>query len=159
MIRVLLVEDQTLVRQGIRELLTLTPDIQLAGEAGDGIEAMQILERLEVDVLLLDVRMPRLSGVDMLERLHVEKRRCPPTVLLTTFDDDEALLKGLRFGARGFLLKDVSVDRLADAIRAVAAGQTMIRPAITERVARAIDQAPPQFESAELPDPLTKREL
>ncbi len=159
MIRVLLVEDQTLVRQGIRELLGTLPDIQLAGEAADGIEAMEALERVAADVVLLDVRMPRLSGVDMLERLHKEKKPCPPAVLLTTFDDDEALLKGLRFGARGYLLKDVSVDRLAEAIRAVASGRTMIRPAITERVERAVDQAPPRFESAGLPDPLTKREL
>lgn len=159
MIRVLLVEDQTLVRQGLRELLSLTGDIHLVGEAADGIEAMALLETTPADVLLLDVRMPRLSGVDLLERLREEGKPCPPTVLLTTFDDDEALLKGLRNGARGYLMKDVSVDRLADAIRAVAAGQTVIRPAITERVMRSIDQAPPQFESSELPDKLTRREI
>ncbi|MBL8173687.1 MAG: response regulator transcription factor [Bryobacterales bacterium] len=159
MIRVLLVDDQTLVRQGIRELLLLMPDLELAGEASDGIEALALLETLQVDVLLLDVRMPRLSGVDLLERLRTEGKPCPPAVLLTTFDDDEALLKGMRFGARGFLLKDVSVDRLADAIRAVAAGHTMIRPAVTERVERMVDSAPPQFEASILPDPLTRREL
>ena len=159
MIRVLLVEDQTLVRCGLRELLSLAPDIQLIGEAADGIDAMAFLEHSMPDVLLLDVRMPRLSGVDMLERLYQAKRPCPPTVLLTTFDDDEALLKGLRFGARGYLLKDISVERLTEAIRAVAAGKTMIRPAITERVERVVEQRPPTFESAELPDPLTKREL
>ena len=159
MIRVLLVEDQTLVRQGIRELLGLSPGIEIVGEAADGVEALELLTRVPADVLLMDVRMPRLSGVDLLERLHVEKKPCPPTVLLTTFDDDEALLKGLRFGARGYLLKDVSVERLAEAIHAVAAGKTMIRPAITERVERAVDQSPPQFESADLPDALTKREI
>lgn len=159
MIRVLLVDDQTLVRQGLRELLNLMPDLRLVGEAADGLEAMAMLESLEVDVLLLDVRMPRLSGVDLLERMQSEGRRCPPAVLLTTFDDDEALLKGMRFGARGYLLKDVSVERLAEAIRAVAAGQTMIRPAVTERVERMVDQMPPGFESSVLPDPLTRREL
>lgn len=117
-----------------------------------------MLERIDVDVLLLDVRMPRLSGVGLLERLQKEGKPCPPAILLTTFDDDEALLRGLRSGARGYLLKDVPVERLAEAIRSVADGKTMIRPAITERVARTVELSPPQFESAEMPDPLTRRE-
>jgi DNA-binding NarL/FixJ family response regulator len=119
MIRVVLVDDQTLMREGLRKLLELTEDIQVVAEASDGVEAVEMIPRVRPDVVLLDVRMPRLSGIDVLQALRPGDR-LPPTILLTTFDDDAALLEGIRSGARGFLLKDVSLDDLTRAIREVA---------------------------------------
>jgi DNA-binding NarL/FixJ family response regulator len=129
MIRVMLVDDQTLVRSGIRGLLDLTPDIRVVAEAGDGAQAMAQLDQVQPDVLLLDVRMPNCSGLDL---LRAREGRLPPTILLTTFDDDDALFGGMRAGAKGFLLKDISLERLADGIRSVAGGATLFRPALTE---------------------------
>jgi DNA-binding NarL/FixJ family response regulator len=156
-IRVLLVDDQTLMRKGLRGLLDLTEDVRVVAEASDGEEALQILEDAAPDVILLDVRMPKLSGVDLLKRLRQEGR-LPATILLTTFDDDAALLEGIRAGARGFLLKDVSFERLTEAIRRVAAGETLIRPAVTERVLRGLENLRPEFESLDPPDALSRRE-
>ena len=130
MIRVVLVDDQTLVRSGIRGLLDLTPDIRVVAEAADGAAAPAVIAAAQADVLLLDVRMPEVSGIELLRRAATA---LPPTILLTTFDDDEALFDGMRLGARGFLLKDISLERLAEGIRSVAAGATLFRPALTER--------------------------
>ncbi|QNB00906.1 response regulator transcription factor [Massilia sp. Se16.2.3] len=130
MIRVVLVDDQTLVRSGIRGLLELTPDIRVVAEAADGASAPAVIAANAPDVLLLDVRMPQVSGIELLRRSGAA---LPPTILLTTFDDDEALFDGMRAGARGFLLKDISLERLAEGIRSVAAGATLFRPALTER--------------------------
>lgn len=130
MIRVLLIDDQMLVRSGIRGLLELTPDIRVVAEAADGAGACTIIAATQPDVLLLDVRMPEVSGIELLRRAGAS---LPPTILLTTFDDDEALLDGMRLGARGFLLKDISLERLAEGIRSVAAGATLFRPGLTER--------------------------
>ncbi len=157
MIRLVLVDDQTLVRQGIRGLLELTDDITVVGEAADGNEALDVVAATPPDVLLLDVRMPVLDGIEVVRRLAAADR-LPPTILLTTFDDDEALLAGMRAGARGFLLKDVTFETLTDAIRAVARGETLIRPAVTERAIRSVEQHPPDIESLDRPDPLTQRE-
>ncbi len=157
MIRVVLADDQTLVRSGIRGLLALTEDIQVVGEAADGDEAVRTIAALAPDVVLLDVRMPGCSGIEVLQTLKGQGR-LPPTVLLTTFDDDEALLAGMRAGARGFLLKDISLERLAEAIRAVSAGLTLIRPAITERVLQGLKSAACAFDSLDAPDHLTRRE-
>jgi DNA-binding NarL/FixJ family response regulator len=156
-IRVLIADDQTLLRRGLRGLLDLTDDLRVVAEASDGDEALAILAHHEVDVLLLDVRMPCRTGVQVLEELQ-RTGRMRPTVLLTTFDDDAALIAGIRAGARGWLLKDVDFDRLADALRTVAAGGSMLSPAITERAVRGIAAAPPVFESLEAPDRLTPRE-
>ncbi|GAB2868968.1 response regulator transcription factor [Pseudoduganella ginsengisoli] len=153
MIRVILVDDQMLVRSGIRGLLDLTPDIRVIAEAADGNEAAHVIAREQADVLLLDVRMPHCSGIDLLRR---EPDRLPPTILLTTFDDDEALLDGMRAGARGFLLKDISLERLADGIRSVASGATLFRPALTERT-RAAYEKPVAVPAAQA-TPLTSRE-
>jgi len=158
MIRVVLVDDQTLMRKGLRGLLDLTEDLRVVAEAADGEEALQVIGEAAPDVVLLDVRMPKLTGVEVLKRLR-DGGRLPPTILLTTFDDDAALLEGIRAGARGFLLKDVSFERLTDAIRRVAAGETLIRPAITERVLRGLEHIRPEFESLDPPDPLSRREV
>jgi len=157
MIRVVLVDDQTLMRRGLRGLLDLTPDLRVVAEAADGEEALAAIAASTPDVVLLDVRMPKLGGVDVLRRLAAEGRP-PSTILLTTFDDDAALLEGMRAGARGFLLKDVSFERLTDAIRRVAAGESLIRPAVTERVLRGLETLRPEFESLDPPDPLSRRE-
>jgi len=157
-IRVVLVDDQTLVRQGIRSLLQLAGDIAIAGEAGDGDEALATIAREQPDVVLLDVRMPKKNGLDVLRELKTRDLR-PPVILLTTFDDDEALLAAVRAGAKGYLLKDVSLEQLTEAIRAVAAGGTVIRPAVTERVLRGLEHMPRDFEALSPPEPLTKREI
>lgn len=157
MIRVLLVEDQTLVRRGICGLLGLTNDIEVVAEAADGEDAINQIPVINPDVVLLDVRLPKYSGIEVLTILR-ERNALPPTILLTTFDDDEALLKGVRAGARGFLLKDVSVERLADAIRQVHNGASLIRPVVTERIEEHVRQFTPQFESLDPPDRLTRRE-
>jgi DNA-binding NarL/FixJ family response regulator len=158
MIRVVLVDDQTLVRQGIRALLGLAGEIDIVGEAADGEEAIAVIRRVRPDVVLLDVRMPHKSGVDVLRELR-SAGELPPAVLLTTFDDDEALLEGIKAGAKGYLLKDVSLEQLTAAVRTVAAGGTLIRPAVTERVLRGLDHVRRDFEALSPPDPLTRREV
>jgi DNA-binding NarL/FixJ family response regulator len=158
MIRVVLVDDQTLVRQGIKSLLELAGDIAIVAEAADGEEGLAVIARECPDVVLLDVRMPRKGGLEVLHELQAANA-LPPTILLTTFDDDEALLEAVKTGARGYLLKDVSLEQLTGAIRAVAAGGTVIRPAITERVLRGLEHVSRDFDSLSPPDPLTKREV
>ena len=158
MIRIVLVDDQTLVRQGIRSLLELSGDIEIVAEASDGEEGLVVIRRERPDVVLLDVRMPKKGGVDVLRELQAEGSP-PPTILLTTFDDDEVLLEGMKAGARGYLLKDVSLEQLTGAIRTVAGGGTVIRPAITERVLRGLEQVRRDFDALSPPDPLTKREV
>jgi DNA-binding NarL/FixJ family response regulator len=156
MICVAVIDDQTLVRQGIRSLLDLTADIRVAWEASDGEEAISGLSRHPVDVALLDVRMPKKGGLDVLRALEA---RAPKTILLTTFDDDAVALEGVRLGARGFLLKDVSCEQLTSAIHTVADGGTLINPAVTARVQRGVARLGAAFASAAAPERLTKREL
>jgi len=156
-IRVCIVEDQTIVRQGLRSLLGLTPDIVVGCEATDGVEALEVIEREKPDVVLLDLRMPRLDGVGVLQQLR-ERGTTRPTLILTTFDDDSKLFDAVRAGAKGWLLKDVSLERLTGAIRTLAGGGTCIEPAITERIVRALEKSDMTFDAAELPEPLTDRE-
>jgi DNA-binding NarL/FixJ family response regulator len=133
-IRVFIADDQLLIRQGIRTLLEMDAEIVIAGEAEDGVEAIERVPAAEVDVLLLDVRMPKKSGLDVLRELG---SALPPTLVLTTFDDTTVVLDAIRAGARGFLLKDISYQQLMTAIRAIAAGGTVFQPAITQRLLRA----------------------
>ncbi|UQA60855.1 response regulator [Polyangium aurulentum] len=157
MIHVLLADDQTLVRQGIRSLLGLTPDIRVAAEAADGDEALALIASTALNVLLLDVRMPKRTGLEVLEALR-GKPSAPPAILLTTFDDDGVAAAGIRLGARGFLLKDIGLEQLAEAIRVVAGGGTLINPAVTERVLRGLDRIKPDFPVIDAPVALTARE-
>lgn len=136
MIRVFIADDQLLIRQGIRTLLEMDVEIVIAGEAEDGAETIERVPGAEVDVLLLDVRMPKKSGVDVLRELSAIDA-LPPTLVLTTFDDTAVVLDAIRSGARGFLLKDISYQQLMNAIRAIAAGGTVFQPAITQRLLRA----------------------
>jgi len=157
-IRLALIEDQTLVRRGLRALLDLTGDMSIVAEAADGEEGAKVIRRERPDVVLLDVRMPGKNGIDLLNELR-RTDELPPTILLTTFDDDDALLDGIKAGARGYLLKDVSFELLTDAIRRVSRGESLIRPAITERVLRGLEHVRPEFDALNPPDPLTTREL
>jgi DNA-binding NarL/FixJ family response regulator len=157
MIRICLVEDQTIVREGLRSLLALNPEFTIVAEAADGEEAIEVIERESPDVVLLDLRMPKLSGLGVLQKLR-ERGTSRPTLLLTTFDDDTMLFETIRAGARGWLLKDVSLERLTAAIRTVAGGGTCIEPVITERIMRSLARSDVSFESSHLPEPLTDRE-
>jgi DNA-binding NarL/FixJ family response regulator len=157
MIEVCLVDDQTLVRQGIRSLLELSDSIRVIGEAGDGIQAMETIPRIRPDVVLLDMRMPGMSGLDVLNALAA-KNELPPTIILTTFDDDQLVLAGLKAGARGYLLKDVSLDQLVDAVKTVAAGGSLVAPVVTQRLLSGLERMHNEFTSLDRPDPLTERE-
>jgi DNA-binding NarL/FixJ family response regulator len=158
MIRLVLVDDQTLVRSGIRQLLDSVAEIGVVGEAASAAEAIRVIGAANPDVVLLDVRMPGGSGIEVLKALKAADD-LPPTILLTTFDDDEILLDGLRHGAKGFLLKDISLDRLVDAIRQVAGGGSLVRPAITERLVSGVRDIGLDFEYLDPPDRLTQREI
>ncbi len=157
MISVCLVDDQTLVRQGIRSLLDLSDDIRVAAEAGDGTQALEIIPQAKPDVVLLDMRMPGMSGLDVLNALAA-KGTLPPTIILTTFDDDQLVLAGLKAGARGYLLKDVSLDQLVDAVRTVADGGSLVAPVVTQRLLSGLERMHNEFVSLDRPDPLTERE-
>ena len=132
MIRIVVADDHTLIREGIRALLALVPDMSLVGEAKDGTEAVRVVVDARPDVLLLDMRMPGGDGLWVVRELR-RRELLPSTLILSTFDDDAAALDVVRAGARGFLLKDVTLDRLVDAVRTLAAGGTMIRPLMTAR--------------------------
>jgi len=135
-IRVLIADDQMLIRQGIRTLLEMDQGISVVGEAADGAETIEKVLAVSVDVLLLDIRMPCRDGIEVL-RVLSKREALPATLILTTFDDSDVVLDGIRAGARGFLLKDVSYQQLLAAIRAVAGGATVFQPAVTERLLRA----------------------
>lgn len=156
-IRVMLVDDQTLVRQGVRSLLELAADIEVVAEAADGVEAVAMAPEVRPDVMLLDLRMPRKNGLEVLTELH-QAGTLPPTIILTTFDEDDLVLEGIRKGARGYLLKDVSLEELVGAVRRVAEGQTMVKPAVTERLLAGLGKFRLDFSSLDRPDPLTERE-
>jgi DNA-binding NarL/FixJ family response regulator len=134
-IRVVVVDDQALVRSGFVVLLRSAPDIEVVGEAGDGAEALDVVTRERPDVVLMDVRMPELDGVEATRRIGVDPRLEDTRVLiLTTFDLDEYVFAALRAGASGFLLKDTLPDELLAAVRVVAGGETLLSPGITRRV-------------------------
>lgn len=157
--RLLLADDETLVRQGIRRLLELDPRMEIAAEAADGEEALRQIAEARPDVVLLDVRMPRLDGLGVLRALR-ERPGAPPCLVLTTFDDRALILEAIREGAKGFLRKDVSLAQLVEAIETLAAGRTFLQPALSESLLRGLDSAsglPRQPEPA-LVEPLTPRE-
>jgi len=132
-IRVLLVDDQSLFREGLRAVLSTDAAIEVVGEAGNGEEALAACGALRPDVVLMDVRMPVLDGVSATRRIQVQHPRTR-VVMLTTFDDDEAIFEGLRAGAVGYLLKDAAAARLGDAIRAAARGESFLQPSVASKV-------------------------
>jgi DNA-binding NarL/FixJ family response regulator len=158
-IRVLIADDQALVRGGFRLILDAQPDIEVIGEAADGVEALQRTRALRPDVVLMDIRMPALDGLEATRRLLADLN--PPRVLmLTTFDLDEYVYDALRAGASGFLLKDVRPEQLADAVRVVAAGDTLLAPTITRRLVEQYLRRPrPGAGIATALNSLTDREL
>lgn len=157
-IRVALIDDQTLVRQGIRGLLELSDTVTVIAEADDGDQAVSLVQSAKPDVVLMDMRMPRMNGAEATAAL-VAAGHATPVIILTTFDDHEQVLAGIRAGAKGYLLKDVSLENLIRAIESVAAGETMIQPAITEALLKGLSrQALGGFESSDMPEPLTPRE-
>ena len=125
MIKVMLVDDQNLVRKGVRSLLELSEEIEVIAEAVDGSEAIRTIPENQPDVVLLDMRMPGLSGLDVLKELS-KADNLPPTIILTTFDDHELVLAGIKAGAKGYLLKDVSLAELVNAVKTVAKGGTVV---------------------------------
>ncbi|MBD5787898.1 response regulator transcription factor [Cellulosimicrobium terreum] len=161
MIRVLLVDDQTLVRQGIRSLLEIAPDIEVVAEAEDGMAALAAVRTHAPDVVLLDLRMPRHDGIWALEAMR-ESGTDIPVLVLTTFDDDELVLRALRAGARGYLLKDVTLEQLTGAVRTLAGGGTLVQPSITDRLLRAVRSGavdPEDDDDGVRVQDLTEREL
>ena len=157
MIKVMLVDDQNLVRKGVRSLLELSEEIEVIAEAADGAEAIRTIPVTAPDVVLLDMRMPGLSGLDVLRQLAA-RDSLPPTIILTTFDDDELVLAGIQAGARGYLLKDVALAELVNAIKTVAEGGSIVKPAVTQRLLKGLEKLHNEFSSLDQPDPLTERE-
>jgi DNA-binding NarL/FixJ family response regulator len=157
MIRVLLADDQALVRTGIRMIVDAQPDMRVVGEAGDGAEAIDRAHELAPDVVLLDVRMPHLDGLEALPRL-VAAPGAPRIIVLTTFDLDEYVFEALERGASGFLLKGAPADQLLAGIRAAAAGDALIDASVTRRlIARFVARRPASPPCADL-ESLTDRE-
>src|SRR5690606_22622942 len=156
-IRVCLVDDQTLVRQGIRSLLALDGGLEVVGEAVDGRQAVELIPQAAPDVVLLDMRMPVMSGLEALQALSAAGT-LSPNIILTTFDDAQLMLAGLHAGAKGYLLKDVSLEQLVGAIRTVAGGGSLVQPAVTQRLLSGLEHMRNDFVSLDRPDPLTDRE-
>lgn len=157
--RILIVDDQRLMREGLRTLLELEPDFAVAGEAGDGAAALEAYEASTPDIVLMDIRMPGMDGVEATRRLRA-RHPGARVIILTTFDDEAYVFDGLRAGAQGYLLKDLSGDELATAIRTVMAGGALIEPSVARKVfaefARLAPAARPL--DAGLAEPLTERE-
>lgn len=158
-IRILLVDDQRLMREGLRILLEMEPGLQITGEAEDGEAALTAYAELRPDVVLMDIRMPGMDGVEAIWRLR-EQWPEARVIILTTFDDDEYIFEGLRAGALGYLLKDVSGGELAHAVRTVAAGGALIQPSVARKVVAEFARVvPPAREGdAGLAEPLSERE-
>ena len=158
-VRVLLADDQRLMREGLRTLLELEPGLVVAGEAGNGAEALARYAELRPDVVLMDVRMPVLDGVEATRRLCAEFPGAR-VIILTTFDDDEYVFEGLRAGALGYLLKDVSIQELAEAIRTVVAGGVLIQPSVARKVVAEFARLHPTAPShTGLAEALSEREV
>ena len=158
-ISVLIVDDQALVRTGFRMILEAEADLEVVGEAADGLQAIDEARRLRPDVILMDVRMPELDGIEATRRLLENGGSDARVVMLTTFDMDEYVYDALRAGASGFLLKDVPPEHLVDGIRAVANGDALLAPSITRRlVEEFVRSAPPQTKPPAGLDQLTSRE-
>jgi DNA-binding NarL/FixJ family response regulator len=159
-IRLILVDDQTMFRSGMRMLLSSQADFEVVGEAADGEEAVQKCAALKPDVVLMDLRMPVLDGAAATRRLKASQPAVR-VIVLTTFDEDAAIFDGLRAGAIGYLLKDAPTDKLYEAIRAAARGETVLQPSVAAKVVaqftRLSEQAPAWSQS--LPEPLSQREL
>jgi NarL family two-component system response regulator YdfI len=132
-IRVLIADDHLIVREGLRLILETADGIELVGEGTDGAEAVRLAKELQPDVILMDLRMPNMDGLTAIERLHSEQPQVA-VVILTTYNEDDLMLRGLRAGARGYLLKDTDRDTLFNTIRAAARGETLLKPELVARL-------------------------
>jgi len=139
MIRVLIADDEQLIRKGLRRLLELAEGVVIVGEAADGDQVLAAVQQLEIDVIALDVRMPRMDGLQVLEKLR-EQPAHPGCLVLTTFDDPALLIEAARRGANGFVPKDISLEELVAALRAVAAGATWFQPVVTSSLRESFDR-------------------
>lgn len=158
MIRTLIADDQALVRSGFRMILEARPDIEVVAEAENGAEAVELARRLDPDVILMDVRMPKLDGVEATRRLSAAGVRAR-VVILTTFDLDEYVHEALRAGASGFLLKDVQPAQLVDAVRIIAGGDALLAPTVTRRLLDRFAESLPDGRPPPSLETLTTREL
>ena len=160
MIRVLIADDHELMRNGLRAILDAQQDIEVVGEAEHGALAVENAIRLHPDVVIMDIRMPRLDGIEATRRLAVQGEKAPRVLVLTTFDLDEYVYQALRAGAAGFLLKDTPPRQLADAVRPIAAGESLLAPAVTKRlIERYVSRPPGDTARRERFAELTEREL
>jgi DNA-binding NarL/FixJ family response regulator len=158
MIRVLLADDQALFREGLATLLTRIDDIDIVGEAADGQEALGLIATLRPQVVLMDLRMPVMDGVEATRQIRQRHDYCR-VLVLTTFDDDELVLSALSAGASGYLLKDSRIDQLAEAIRAASRGQTVLPPAVASIVVSELNRlSMPRAGEKALLEGLTERE-
>jgi DNA-binding NarL/FixJ family response regulator len=159
-VSVLLVDDQALFREGLRTLLSVEPGLEVLGEAANGEAAVQQARRLRPQVVLMDLRMPVLNGVEATRRLRIEAPEAR-VIVLTTFDDDEEVFDALRAGAVGYLLKDATRDKLVEAIRSAARGESFLQPSVAAKVVAEFSRLAPArpVVSATLVDPLSDREL
>ena len=159
-IKILLVDDQPLFREGLRTLLSVHSDFEVVGEAGNGEEALRLARALQPSVVLMDLQMPVLDGVAATRRLHEEQPGCR-VIVLTTFDDDEMVFDGLRAGAVGYLLKDAPSEKLAEAIRGAARGESFLQPSVAAKVVAEFARLSRKTvrTQASVIEPLSEREL
>jgi DNA-binding NarL/FixJ family response regulator len=158
MTRVLIADDQELVRTGFRVVLDAEPDLEVVGEAADGLAAIEAVTSLHPDVVLMDIRMPNLDGIEATRRIAAGDGS-PHILILTTFDLDDYVYEALRAGASGFLLKDARAEELCNAVRTVAAGEALLSPSITRRLIESYTRRPPPTECPSALAELTPREL
>ena len=158
MIRVLIADDQALVRTGFRVIVNAEPDLEVVGETADGRETIEAVHTQRPDVVLMDIRMPNLDGIEATRRLAAAAH-APRVLILTTFDLDEYVYEALRAGASGFLLKDASAEELLHAVRVVAAGEALLSPSITRRLIADYARRPAPSERPAVLADLTPREL
>jgi two-component system, NarL family, response regulator YdfI len=156
-IRILITDDHLIIRQGLRLILETEEGFELVGEAADGAEALRLCSKLQPDVVLMDLRMPGMDGLTAIERLHQEQPDVA-VVILTTFNEDDLMLRGLQAGARGYLLKDTDRVALFDTIRAAARGETLLKPEIIARVLSMVDAKSPSNVLTSSVIDLTQRE-
>jgi DNA-binding NarL/FixJ family response regulator len=156
--RIILVEDETLVRLGLCELLKLNASFDIVAQAEDGIGAVATIMNTESDVVLMDVRLPGQSGVDVLKEVR-QQGLTTPVILVTTFDDDDMFFRAIQTGANGFIRKDSTLAELTSCIDKVIGGERIFRPSVTRSARIGLEAFQPRFESTDLPEPLTKKEL
>lgn len=156
-IKVLLVDDQMLVREGIKSLLNLSDKVEVVGEAQDGSQVMALINECSPQVILLDLSMPIMDGIATLKMLNDNSINLP-VIILTTFDDHEFILKGIQQGAKGYLLKDVSLKTLIEAIETVHQGGKLVQPALTERLLQGLQGIKNDFESPKIIESLSEKE-